>query len=459
MRNPDEYKPHWLELRLKSFGDVTAFVHGEQEVTYKTLLDRIDWWRSTLESRGVRAGDGLAIESDYSPEAVAAVLAGFFLGTLVMPLASIAKGQIQEFLDTAEIHHHLTFHSDNKWDIMTQERVVTHPLLLSWRQRANPGLILWSSGSTGKSKASLLDFESLTKKFQELRRGFRTLVFLLLDHIGGINTLFHTLSQGGTVVTARQRTPREVCAAIAAHRIQLLPTTPTFLKMLLMSEEYKNFDLSSLEVITYGTEPMPEMTLHALHEAMPGVTLKQTYGLSEVGIMPTRSKSNDSLWVKLGEVGFQYKIIDNILFIKSDAAMLGYLNAPSPFDEDGYMNTQDLVEVDGDYVRILGRISELINVGGEKVYPQEVENVILQLPEVLDVTVFGKSNAIMGKVVAARILPRDPNVDRAALKRTIQAHCRNTLEAFKVPMLYEINTQEQHSDRFKKARSTIAQGG
>ena len=83
--------------------------------------------------------------------------------------------------------------------------------------------------------------------------------------------------------------------------------------------------------------------------------------------------------------------------------MLGYLNAPSPFDADGWFNTQDLVETDGDYIRILGRKSELINVGGEKVHPTEIENVLLQLDNVKDVTVRGRPNPITGEVVAAKI--------------------------------------------------------
>ena len=83
--------------------------------------------------------------------------------------------------------------------------------------------------------------------------------------------------------------------------------------------------------------------------------------------------------------------------------MLGYLNAPSPFNEEGWFNTQDVVEVDGDYVRIVGRKSELINVGGERVHPTEIENVLLQLENVRDVTVFAKPNAVTGRVVGRKL--------------------------------------------------------
>ena len=94
--------------------------------------------------------------------------------------------------------------------------------------------------------------------------------------------------------------------------------------------------------------------------------------------------------------GFETRIVDSILQIKADSAMFGYLNAPSPFTDDGYFITGDAVEQDGEYLKILGRKSELINVGGEKVYPQEVENVMLRFPGVQEVLVFGEKNLILG---------------------------------------------------------------
>ncbi len=222
--------------------------------------------------------------------------------------------------------------------------------------------------------------------------------------------------------------------------------------MCLIGQKLKAYDLSSLEVITYGTEPMPEQTLRKLHTELPNVRLKQTYGLSELGIMSTKSRSNDSLWVKLGGAGFDYKVIDGVLWVKSDKAMLGYLNAPYSFDDDGYFNTQDQVEVDGDYVKILGRRSEIINVGGLKVYPNEVESVILEVPNVADVTVSGRKNPVTGQVVQARIKPVE-GYSAVDLEKAVVRHCGNRLEEYKVPVHIEISEDEHHSERFKKVRA------
>ena len=97
----------------------------------------------------------------------------------------------------------------------------------------------------------------------------------------------------------------------------------------------------------------------------------QTYGLSELGILRSKSKGPDSLWVKVGGEGFETRVIEGLLEVKAKSAMLGYLNAPSPFTEDGWFKTGDSVLTDGEFIKILGRESEIINVGGEKVYPME----------------------------------------------------------------------------------------
>jgi acyl-CoA synthetase (AMP-forming)/AMP-acid ligase II len=274
---------------------------------------------------------------------------------------------------------------------------------------------------------------------------------LLFDHIGGIDTMLNTFGSGGTVVTVPQRTPDVVARAIEQHRVHTLPTSPTFLNLFLISGVWQQHDLSSLKVIAYGTEPMPEGTLRRLHEAFPDVALVQTYGMSELGVLRSRSKDSTSLWIKFTGDEFQTRIKDGILWVKADSAMLGYLNAPDLFDAEGWLNTQDAVEVDGEYLRILGRASDLINVGGQKVYPAEVENVLLQLDNVEDVAVFGKPHPMMGQVVGARFkLKQEEPLD--LFKRRMNAFARERLAKYQIPVMVEIATADQFGVRFKKLR-------
>jgi acyl-CoA synthetase (AMP-forming)/AMP-acid ligase II len=273
----------------------------------------------------------------------------------------------------------------------------------------------------------------------------------MIDHFGGVNTVLSITSSLGVVVTVADRSVAAVCEAIARDRVQLLPATPSFLTLMLTSGLHKRLDLTSLTRITYGTEVMPQSTLSRLKEAFPGVELQQTYGLSEVGVLRSQSRPDGSLWVRVGGEGFETEVRDGILWIRSQYAMLGYLNAPSMFDADGWFNTQDQVEVDGDYIKILGRISDLINVGGQKVYPAEVEDVILELDNILDVAVLGEAHPLLGQIVVAKVslLSPEPVED---LKRRIRAACRAHLAAYKAPAKVLITEESFHTARQKKIR-------
>jgi acyl-CoA synthetase (AMP-forming)/AMP-acid ligase II len=297
----------------------------------------------------------------------------------------------------------------------------------------------------------LHDVDRLLGKFATLRPPLRILCFLLLDHIGGLNTLLTGLANGGTVVTVSDRRPEAVCRAIDRHRVEVLPTSPTFLSLFLLSEEYRRHDLASLRLITYGTEPMPSSTLDRLRREFPDTRLQQTYGLSELGILRSKSRADGSLWVKVGGEGYQTKIVDGVLWIRTETAMLGYLNADNPFDADGWFNTQDAVEQDGEWLRFLGRTSDLINVGGQKVYPAEVESVLLELENVLDVTVRGEPNPIIGQCVVARVNLREPEA-AADVKARIRRHCQGRLAPYMIPVKVEVATAEQFVARGKRLR-------
>lgn len=441
----------WLIERLETFQNLPAFIANHKQSNYEDLLIAINEWLNILQAHKISLGECVGVYGDYSPNVCALILALILNGNIIVPLTPAVDSQKEKFLKIAQVGYRFEFTNAQSWSLLPKTIEVTHPLIKQLQSQKKPGLILFSSGSTGESKASLLNLDKLLEKLKKPRRGYCTLAFLLLDHIGGLNTLLHSLSQGGTVVTIEDRTPETICSAIERHQIQLLPTTPTFLKMILISEAYKKYDLSSLELITYGTEPMSLSTLRHLHEVLPNVMLKQTYGLSEVGILPTQSKEPDSLWLKLGSQGFEHKVIDNILWIRADSAMLGYLNAPSPFDEEGWFNTGDVVEIDGEYLRILGRKSEIINVGGEKVYPTEVENVILQMSNIRDVTVMGKPNPVTGQVVVAQVSLLQTE-DIKNIKKRLRSFCKDYLEPYKIPVEVEILDGEHHNKRFKKIR-------
>jgi long-chain acyl-CoA synthetase len=432
--------------------DREAIIWRDEVYTYGWLLERFAGWKQTLEKEKVARKSVTVLEADFSPNAVALFFALLDHACILVPLTASVKAKRDEFISIAQGEFSFAIDDRDVVSINKLTYTAAHPLYNQLRNEGHPGLVLFSSGSTGESKAAVHDMVRLLDKFKQRRPSMRTITFLLYDHIGGVNTMLHTLSNGGCIITVPQRHPDAVLETVEKYRVELLPTSPTFLKLVLMSEAHKRHDLSSLKTISYGTEPMSEFTLNRIHELFPNVKLQQTYGLSELGILRSKSRDANSLWVRIGGEGFDTRVVDGTLHIKARSAMLGYLNAPSPFTEDGWFNTGDGVEVDGDYVRLLGRKSEIINVGGEKVYPAEVESVIEQLPSVAQAVVYGEKNAITGNIVCADVTSSDVELDDKELISLIKQHCRDRLQKYKVPVKIKIVAESQYTDRFKKSR-------
>jgi long-chain acyl-CoA synthetase len=438
----------WLLSRMEQRGHAPAVVWRDAPYAYDWLVDRVRSDAADLEARGVPRGAVVGLVADYSPAAIALLLALWVRDAVVVPVVGAAD---EPGFATAEVQAVLQAGGDGEWTVSRRDGTPRNPLLRGLLDAGHPGLVLFSSGSTGARKAVLHDVAVLVEKFRTERRAWRTIPVLLFDHIGGVNTLLFTLANGGCLVVVERRDAETVCRAVERHRVELLPASPTFLQLVLLSEAHRRHDLSSLQRVTYGTEVMSDAILARLHEALPGVELTQTYGLSEVGILQTKSRGSGSAWMRVGGNGFEVKVVDGTLRVRARTAMLGYLDAPSPFDEDGWLDTQDVVEQDGEWLRILGRRTDLINVGGEKVSPRVVEEALLEAPGVRDATAYGEPSPVLGEVVAARVALADPE-DPAAARRRLRRHARTRLAAHQVPVRIEIVSGPQVSSRLKRVR-------
>lgn len=454
---------NFLIKKIKSFGNAAAIITNKTEFSYADLLANYEKAKSNLAETAVPNNSVVAVRGEFSPVTIGLMLALIEKNCIYVPIATAVK-TVPKFLEIAEVQYFFDCAANCQADCQKAEQSnfsvmqkiceaqPKHKILQTLITNNAPGLVLFSSGTTGEPKAAVHDLRPMLDKYKKSGKALRAIAFLLFDHIGGFNTVLYNIANGGLLVTPAKRTPEEIATAVQKHKIELLPTSPSFINMMLFSRIYEKYDLSSLKIISYGTEPMPESTLKKLHSVLPNVRLKQTYGLSEVGIMRTKSEADDSLWLKLGgDDEHQIKVVDGILFIKSKMSMLGYLNAPSPFDEDGWMNTTDRVEQKGEYIRIFGRQSELINVGGEKVFPQEIESVLLEVDGVKDAAVGKEANPVLGNVVVCRIATEE-NTDTDDLKKRLQKHCAEKLEKFKRPVKYKFEHEAFNSERFKRKR-------
>jgi len=441
----------FLRTQFLLNADKEAIAGPQGPADYAALDREIGNALCWVDQQGIVPGTTVALEADFSLEGIAMLLALIERSCLIAPVASTSRLKKAERCNIAEIEAEVCWDGSHLWRVSHTGRRASHPLYAKLRSERLPGLTLFSSGSTGKSKAILHDVTKLLDKFKRPRAPLRMTAFLLFDHIGGFNTLLHSLSNAACLVLVRDRSPDAVCSAIAEHRVEVLATTPSFLRLLLVSEAYKRYDLSTLQLITYGTEVMPGATLQQVSEVFPQVRLQQTYGLSEIGIMRSKSKSTDSVWVKIGGEGFQTRVVHGMLEIKAASTMLGYLNAPSPFTEDGWFKTGDAVEVDGEFMHILGRNSELINVGGEKVYPAEVESVLQMMSGVEDAIVCAEANTLLGQIVTARVKLISPErLDD--FRRRMRLFCKTRLSNFAIPQKVELIDSSLTNECFKKIR-------
>jgi len=441
----------FLFKRFAERPDRIATILDKESHRYGDLLAAIGEWTLKLDKADIGAGAVVLLKADYSFRAIACLLALLDKCAIVIPVATASAEKADEFAALGEAEYVVDLFRESA--ISKTGVKASHDLYATLRNAPSAGIVLFSSGSTGKSKGAVHDVDRLLLKFHARRQDLRTIAFLLLDHIGGLDTLFYCLSNCSTLVFTPQRDPESVFRVIEEHRVEVLPAAPSFLNITLLSRVQERFDCSSLKIITYGAEIMPQRLLERCAYAFPNVKLMQKYGTTEFGAMRSHSRDNCSRWVKLGGEGYECRVRDGKLEVKSSSAMLGYLNAPSPFTDDGYFMTGDCVEVDGDYFRFKGRDSDIINVGGQKVYPAEVESMIKEMPGIADAAVFGAPHPLLGKAVYCRLQPVAPNADPQACRMAVRKFLAGRLEAYKIPQKYFISSEPLATDRFKKIRS------
>lgn len=446
-----------LRERMAEHASRIAIVSDGNEYTYAQLQAAVAVREHALRAAGVGQGDVVALIGEFSFAALADMLALFFCKATVIPLTRSAHAKLGQYVDQLGTDYLIDTYTGGA--VQAGAGGARDAAWRSTLPQDSGALIVFTSGSTGVPKAILHGIDSLCYRYLARKEPISSICFLLFDHMGGINTVLFLLFRGGTAVNVAERQVDLVCQAVQKYRVELLPTTPSFLSQLLMARAYQSYDLSSLQVVSYGTEVMSEAVLKKLNDVLPGTIFKQTYGLSETGVLQIKSRANDSLWIKFIDDGVQHKVVDEVLWIKTKSNLLGkVLFTPDGLrleaNDDEWFCTNDLVRQDGEWLMILGRQTDIINVGGLKVYPSEVENAILQLPFVDDAFVKGKKHPLMGQIVIAYVL-LDGSVEPAEAQKRIRQHCLASLEKFKVPSQILFEWDNFINDRFKKVRTAV----
>ena len=443
----------WFMEHIENLGDRPSIIDSHGEYCYSDLALQIKQYHRDITGT-IQAGDIVALQTDYNFYSIALMIALLKHKAIIVPIVSSNDDEISSRIKVADCNWVLKLNGQELVSNRISDKTERHELVGSLISNDHAGLILFSSGTTGEPKAMIHNFDHLVDSFIGKRiKKLNMLVFLMFDHIGGLNTLLNTLSMGAQIVLPENRNPEHVATLIEKHKVHVLPSTPTFLNMMLMAKVNEKFDLKSLKMITYGTETMPESVLLNLKRTFPRTRLMQTFGTSETGIAKTTSRSSDSLEIKLDDPNTEYKIVNNELWLRSKTQVMGYLNADmSSFTSDGWFQTGDLVEVfDDNFIKIVGRSKEVINVGGEKVLPAEVESIILELDIVGDCMVYAEKNSITGQMVAVQIV-LSTEIEEKEAKKLIRSYCKSRLDTYKVPVKFKFSDNTKVGSRFKKLR-------
>lgn len=441
--------------KLSLYKEKIAIIDTEREFSYSDLINNLFNFNLKLKKLKITSGEVVFILGDYSFDSISLFFSLALNGNIIVPITSDNEQEINERIDVVQPDWIFNLNSNSEKKIEYSNKLERHHLLDTLIETKSSGLILFSSGSTGKPKAMVHNLENLISNYIDKKgKEMNFLVFLMFDHIGGLNTLFNCLSMGVIITIPKNRNPNDIAQLIEKYNINILPSSPTFLNLMCISNVFDIFDLSSIRMITYGTEAMPESLLLKLKEKLPRVKFLQTFGTSETGIMKTSSMSSSSTFLKFDDPNQEYKIVSGELWLRSKTQVLGYINhSNESFTEDGWFMTGDLVEQTKDgFIKIIGRSKELINVGGEKVLPAEVESVIMELDFIQDCIVKSEKNSITGQMVCAEVVLKE-GFDFKNEKLKIKKHCVQKLDSFKIPVRIREIEYVNFTSRFKKERN------
>jgi acyl-coenzyme A synthetase/AMP-(fatty) acid ligase len=438
-----------LLARFTAYSAKPALAGAWGVVTYAELAGLIAKARASLAQLRLERPTAFGLVGEHGPASTAWLLVLAEAGHFVAPLSgNVAEHPAKLALINAQW---VVVADATEWKLLPRvDEPSAHPLFRQLADQGAAGLVLFSSGTSGAPKAMVQDFGRLLGTYSGRHESDLPVLALLgFDHIGGLNTLLGALAAGSLLVVPVSRAPAEVAAAIERHAVAVLPASPTFLGLLLSADV--SASLASLRVITYGTEPMPESLLVRLKATFPRVRFIQTFGTSETGIVRTSSPESDSTYLRFEDPDLEWKVIDDELWLRSCTQIAGYLNASNErFTTDGWFRTGDKVEQGPNgTIRVIGRMGEIINVGGEKLMPAEVESVVLAVPGVADCRVRGESHPLTGQTVAVDVVSF--TTDQEALRAAIRTACRERLARHKIPTRVTF-VSSVSGERMKKAR-------
>jgi len=328
--------------------------------------------------------------------------------------------------------------------------------------------LIYTSGTTGKPKGVMLSHKNI---LADATANIAVIEAVPEDRFITISPLFHVFGQtnilvssmlvGASLVLVRKFSPKNVLETIQRHKVTFMAAVPTMYLMMLTHLREKSYSFPALRVCHSGAAPMAVDTFHEVEQYF-GAPVQEGYGLSEASSIVCSNPMHGTR--KPGSVGLPLQgvrikvLLDDRseapageigeLYIQGDIVMLGYYNRPEETAktlldlEDGqWLKTKDLAFKDEEgYIHIVDRTDDLINIGGVKVYPREIEEVFYKHPAVQAAAVTGVPSTLHHEAIKAFVVPK-PGKEAECTKERLQEFCRQFLADYKIPKYYEFVEQ------------------
>ena len=487
-----------LRRAVERFPEREALVVRSQKyrATYRELWDQTSALAKSLLARGIGKGDRVGIWSPNRFEWVVTQYATARVGAILVNVNPAYKARELEYaLSQSGVRmllHSRGFRATDYRDILREVRGNLKALeqvfviddeweeLLSSATRAGEGAlaererslsfddpinIQYTSGTTGAPKGATLSHHNI------LNNGYligEIMAYTEKDRIAVPVPFYHCFgmvignlaatSHGSTVLVPGEAFDAgDTLATVAEERATSLYGVPTMFIAMLGHPDFGKTDFSTLRTGVMAGSPCPVEVMRKVRETMNMTDITICYGMTETSPVSTQTRMDDAVEKRVATVGrvhphAEIKIVDPAtgevvprgasgeLCTRGYCVMLGYWNdeaaTAKAIDTAGWMHTGDLASMDEDsYVKIVGRIKDMIIRGGDNVYPREVEEFLYAHPKVEDAQVIGVPSTTYGEEIMAWVKPKAG----AALEAgELSAFCRGKIATYKIPKYWKI---------------------
>ncbi|MDP1611013.1 MAG: AMP-binding protein [Sulfuritalea sp.] len=446
----------WISDNAARTPDKAAIRFSGRDVSYAALAALIDRLAAALAASGVERGGCVAYLGFNSPEMLALLFASARLGALFMPLNwRLAGPEHRQMLEDCQpallfVEPQFVAQTDAFRNSLGATTLVNFGPAgdgwIAWNDFCDraagpaprdpevgpdtPLLICYTSGSTGKPKGVLLTQRAIecnaanSADMHELTADDIILTTLPLFHVGGLNNQTTPALQAGCTVVLHPKFDADATFdAIEQEAVTLTVLVPAQLDMMKAHRRWASADFSGLRMITTGSTIVPLQVIRSVHDK--GVPLVQVYGSTETCPIAVYLKAGDALR-KAGSTGkaaahCRMRIVDGDgadvaqgatgeILVKGDNVMSGYWKAPQATANvliDGWFHSGDMGHLDEEgFLYVDGRSKEMIISGGENIYPAEIENLLIESPDIAEASVIGRPDARWGEIVVAVVVPK-----------------------------------------------------